>query len=83
VRAFTTWPGTFTEWNGTLLKVLSGEAVDGQASPGLVMRQDGRIGIGTGQGIYVLERVQVAGKPVADAHAFVNGYPDFVGSTLR
>ncbi len=76
------WPGTFTEWNGRTLKIVSGSPVEGTAAPGQVVRYDGRIAVGTGQGLYVLDRVQLAGKPAVDVQAFVNGHTDFIGSTL-
>jgi methionyl-tRNA formyltransferase len=82
VRAFTPWPGTFTDWNGKTLKVLAGSPVDGRAAPGQVIRHDGQIAVGTGQGLYALNRVQLAGKPPVDAQAFVNGHADFVGAVL-
>lgn len=82
VRAYTPWPGTFTEWGGRTLKILSGSSVQGRAEPGQVVHNNGRIAVGTSFGLYALSRVQIAGKPAVDIQAFVNGYPDFVGSTL-
>lgn len=80
VRAFTPWPGTFTNWVGRTLKVLSGSAVEGKAEPGQVVHNDGRIMVGTNYGLYALDRVQLAGKPAVDTQAFINGYPDVVGA---
>ena len=84
VRAFDPWPGTYTQWNGQTLKILSGTVVSNRdAAPGLVIRlPDGMVGIGTGRGVYVPDRVQLAGRPVTPMSAFVNGHSTFVGSTL-
>ena len=82
VRAFTPWPGTFTEWGGRALKILSGSSVQGRAEPGEVVHNNGRTAVGTSYGLYALSRVQLAGKPAVDVQAFVNGYPDFLGAKL-
>ncbi len=82
VRAFTPWPGTFTEWGGRALKILSGSSVQGRAEPGEIVHNNGRTAVGTSYGLYALSRVQLAGKPAVDVQAFVNGYPDFLGAKL-
>ena len=82
VRAFRPWPGTFTCWQGAQLKIAAGYMGGGRAGMGQVVKQDGGIAIGTGDGLYFPTELQLAGKrplPVAD---FVNGYSDFIGSTL-
>ncbi len=82
VRAFRPWPGTFTHWKGAQLKIAAGYNADGSAGMGQVVEQDCGIAIGTGEGLYFPTELQLAGKrplPVAD---FVNGYSDFIGSTL-
>jgi methionyl-tRNA formyltransferase len=82
VRAFTPWPGTFTDWRARTLKILSGSPAEGRAEPGKVVHSNGRIAVGTSDGIYILGRVQLAGKPAVEVQPFVNGYPDFVSTTL-
>jgi methionyl-tRNA formyltransferase len=83
VRAFDPWPGTFTHWNGQVLKILAGKVVDGTADPGLVKRLgDGTIAIGTSSKLYALEKVQLAGRPATSISDFVNGHGTFVASTL-
>lgn len=84
VRAYTPWPGTYTTWNGQTLKVIAGQVVRGNAPPGEVKRlNDGTIAVGTGDGLYALITVQLAGKSAAPISAFVNGYSTFVGSVLQ
>ena len=81
-RAFTPWPGAYTSWHGAQLRILAGYRGAGGADAGRVIVQDGRIAIGTGEGLYFPTTLQMAGKrplPIAD---FVNGYRDFVGARL-
>jgi methionyl-tRNA formyltransferase len=89
VRAFHPWPGTYTLWNGQMLKILPepGErlplVLPGDAAPGeVVWRGAGMIGIGTGQGLYAPQIVQLAGRQPVSISAFLNGHPDFIGAVL-
>lgn len=82
VRAFTPWPGTFTGFNGALLKILRGTVIAGSAAPGQVIRSDGGLAVGTGDGLFVPQTVQLAGKNPVTAGDFARGYPDFTGATL-
>ena len=40
------------------------------------------IGIGTGDGLLAVNRLQSEGRRPSDAQDFVRGYPDFVGVEL-
>lgn len=82
VRAFTPWPGTFTTWDGRLLKIISGAAGDGQAVPGLVTLTDGRVAVGSGAGLFYPAVVQLAGKKAVSVDDFVRGYPELIGARL-
>ena len=83
VRAYQPWPGTFTHWDGKLLKILDAKWVDGATSPGHVVGLDGSgIGIGTGDGLLAVDKLQIQDKRPSDAQDFVRGYPAFVGSAL-
>lgn len=88
IRAFDPWPGTFTQWEGKVLKVLPAVAnmprvIAGSAAAGEVVKlRTGEIVVGTGDGLLVLWQVQLAGKPPASIQAFTNGYPAFIGATL-
>ena len=86
-RAYSQWPGAFTTWRGSVLKVFSARAHErgpaGDASLGQVvtLAEDG-IGVRTGDGVLELSRVQLAGRAVSDARDFARGYRDFLGSEL-
>ena len=83
VRAYEPWPGTFTHWDGKLLKILDVTPTTGHAPPGQVVGlDDGGIGIGTGAGLLVVNRLQSEGRRPSDMHDFVRGYADFVGAKL-
>jgi len=86
IRAFTPWPGTFTFWDGKLLKIITADlafgASSGEAQPGIVARLDGHTAISTGEGWIYPMRVQLEGKSAVDIDDFVRGHPTFVGATL-
>ena len=83
VRAYEPWPGTFTHWDGKLLKILEATWMAGDARPSRVIGlDDGRIGIGTGEGLLAVSRLQIEGRRPSDAQDFVRGYPEFVGAEL-
>jgi methionyl-tRNA formyltransferase len=91
VRAFTPWPGTYTFWNGKRLKILAGYAagITNRVKPGRVAqipvpgaRGEVPFVVGTGSGVYIPTQLQLAGRQPVDAAGFLNGAPNFIGSTL-
>ena len=83
VRAYEPWPGTFTNWDGKLLKILNATSMAGDAPPGQVVGLgDGGMGIGTGDGLLAVSRLQSEGRRPSDAQDFVRGYPNFMGAEL-
>jgi methionyl-tRNA formyltransferase len=85
VRAYIPWPGTQTVWDGTLLKVLKAQVIEGQRDGeiGRVMKlSDGSIGVVTGEGVLVLKEIQLAGRKALKAEDFVRGQPRFIGAVL-
>lgn len=82
VRAFTPWPGTYTQFRGKQLKIHTGAAAPGHAAAGHVIAQGEGVAIGTGDGLFVPTEVQLAGKKRTDIASFINGYTDFVGTIL-
>ncbi|OGO27906.1 MAG: methionyl-tRNA formyltransferase [Chloroflexi bacterium RBG_16_54_18] len=78
VRAFNPWPGTYTFWNGEILKVhrASSTAQDQffhSLLPGTHVIQDGFPAITTAEGTLVLEEVQPAGKKTIPGKIFLLG----------
>ncbi len=82
IRAFTPWPGTFTFFKGQQLKVINGNAVEGSAAPGKVVKVQDGIAIGTGQGLLKLGTIQLAGRKAMPVEEFIKGQADFASATL-
>ena len=88
IRAYHPWPGTFTHWNGKQLKVHQASPLnnDEDFAPGTVVEIDQGIGQGigvaTGEGILLIQRVQPEGRQAMDIGDFTRGYRGFVGSRL-
>ena len=88
IRAYHPWPGTFTHWNGKQLKVHQAEPLDNDEdfALGTVVEIDQGIGQGigvaTGEGILLIQRVQPEGRQAMDIGDFTRGYRGFVGSRL-
>ena len=83
VRAFTPWPGTFTYWGDTRVKLHAGISKAGSAPAGRVVIHDSALAIGTGSGLYVPSAIQLEGKMRQGIDEFVNGHGAFVGSLLE
>ena len=87
VRAYHPWPGSFTHWNGRLLKVSEAHAIEPDpvvtAFAGKVLAlPDGELGIGTGEGLLVVTRLQLEGKRAVSGREFLRGYPSLIGARL-
>ncbi|MBM3934659.1 MAG: methionyl-tRNA formyltransferase [SAR202 cluster bacterium] len=85
VRAYQPWPGSYTHWDGKLIKVLEAEAAGPAAAapPGTVAQiHGGELVIAAGAGVLVVRRLQIEGKKPATAREFTQGYPSFVGARV-
>ncbi len=87
VRAYDSWPGTFTSWESRNLKILAARAVpEGFGEPGLVpglVRVAGEsLIIGTGNGRIEAVRVQLEGRRAVSAAEFLRGQSSIAGATL-
>ncbi|MBT9149415.1 MAG: Methionyl-tRNA formyltransferase [Dehalococcoidia bacterium] len=86
VRAFYPWPGCFTLWQGKVLKILEAVALPpgGEVEPGMVVSLSSEVpvGVGTGEGILGLHRVQIEGKRPMPAAEFLHGQRTFIGQRL-
>ncbi|MDP2954336.1 MAG: methionyl-tRNA formyltransferase [Chloroflexota bacterium] len=84
VRAFQPWPGSFTYWQGRLLKIVEATPLPGAAEPGRVVALKGAValGVGTGEGVLGLRVIQLEGKRALTAEEFVRGARGFAGSLL-
>ena len=85
-RAYTPWPGTFTTYKDTRLRILRAHALSeprGDEPPGTVLAlPDGQVVVATGQGALVLDELQLAGKKAMPAAVLSRGQRAFIGSQL-
>ena len=74
VRAYFPWPGTFSYWQGEILKVHKAHAAPGSSDePGQRQIVEGKPALGTRQGWLVLDEVQPAGKRSMSGKEFLSG----------
>lgn len=89
-RALTPWPGIFTFWERDganlrlkLHKILYRPGNFMKDFCGEVTKFGDKIAVIAGDGIIILEEVQLEGKAKIEIDNFINGYPNFVGSILK
>lgn len=87
VRAMFPWPGAFTTWQGTLLKVLAAAVIPAAEMPagfpGQVVSLADGAAVCTGAGGLALRQVQLAGRRAINIADFLSGQPGFLGSCLE
>jgi methionyl-tRNA formyltransferase len=78
IRAFSPWPGTHLFWNKNRINVFQARTLS-VTSPGIgvFIIQEGFPAVGTGEGILVLERLQLAGKKSLSGPEFLQGIPQW------
>ncbi len=89
-RAYTPWPGLFTNWQGKVLKLLDVEALPADVVPrGSALSQvvslpaaHGAIGVVTADGVLALKTLQLEGRRPSSDQEFLRGHRDFIGSQL-
>ena len=86
-RAYTPWPGLYTQWEGKTVKLLEVSAMpeDGRKSkPGEVVADGSLVpaAVVTGDGLLGLSRLQLEGRRAVSAREFLAGYPNFIGACL-
>jgi methionyl-tRNA formyltransferase len=87
VRAFNPWPGCYTKWRGKQLKIIEAVPLPGESTTGVgrVVGSSGLEavpGVGTGDGVLGLLKVQLEGKRAMSAAEFLRGQRDFIGTVL-
>lgn len=78
IRALSPYPGAFTQWDGSQLKIFAGRIVSQEevSEPAgmVISAQGGEIRVACAQGIYGVTKLQIAGKQRMSAADFLNGY---------
>jgi len=84
VRAYQPWPGSFTRYNGRVLKILEAWPMecDAQNAVGTVLVLGKGCGVVTGKGILELRCIQIEGKQAMSAANFIRGQRSFIGTIL-
>lgn len=85
VRAFNPWPGCHTRWRGKSLKIIEAVPLDeektSKAGQVVALTKDG-FGVGTGDGVLGILKVQLEGKRAMSAAEFLRGQREFIGAVL-
>lgn len=87
MRAFQPWPGCYTFWQGKRLGIIEAVPLPAETSigPGQVVgvNKDGAaFGVGTGNGVLGVVKVQMEGKRAMTSGEFVRGYRQLIGAVL-
>jgi len=85
IRAYYPWPGTYTFWQGKLLKILEGEIYPNnfRLEPGRVFKTEmGEIAVATSEKSLIIKKLQLEGKNPTSGLSFLQGYPQIIGSIL-
>lgn len=83
LRAFTPWPGAFTQLDGKRLRVLQARVGEGAGHAGTVLRADATgVEVACGEGSLVLLELQLEGKKALGVREFLLGTPIREGATL-
>ena len=87
-RAFTPWPGLFTNWNGSGLKLVEVSVLpsrSGGKDMGAVVETGDSVApaaVVTAQGLLGLRTVQLEGRRAVSGSDFLRGAPGFIGAQL-
>lgn len=87
VRAYHPWPGGFTRWRGRRLRILAAVPLErvaaGEAGRVVALSQEkASFGIGAGDGVLGVLRVQLEGKREMTSGEFLRGQRGFIGTVL-
>ena len=93
-RAYTPWPGLYTQWDGKHLKLLETFALESSAAatpppqdgpPGLVVSlpsSDTPLGVTAQNGVLGIKSLQLEGRRPTAAADFLRGFPNILGARL-
>ncbi len=86
VRAFYPWPGCYTRWQEGRLKIIEALPLTGdkafKVGEVVALTSAAAFGVGTGDGVLGILRVQREGKRVMSAAEFLRGQRGFIGAVL-
>ncbi|MDO8470536.1 MAG: methionyl-tRNA formyltransferase [bacterium] len=84
VRGLFPWPGTFTSFQSKLVKILKAEVSPLQGTPGTVFKDpEGKLGVYTGEGALLIQKLQPEGKTPMTGKEFLLGYKNIINQTFQ
>lgn len=80
VRGFNPWPGAYTSFNHELIKIYEGKMIESSSkkalAPGQIVAFDEQgIDVQTGENLFRIEQLQLAGSRILAVSEFVHGNP--------
>ncbi len=84
VRAYTPWPGAYTQWDGRRLLIRRAHVPKElfRLMPGTVKNTGTALLVGTGAGVLQIDTVQLEGKAQQNAADFLRGHPAVLTAQL-
>lgn len=86
IRAFEPWPGSFTFWDKSRIKILKARPAKSEKtlSPGKTfLTPKSQLAVNCKKGSLIIEELQLEGKKPMKSEEFLKGHPDFVGTKLK
>jgi len=86
IRAFQKWPENYTDFNGKILKITEANFANKKTEkkPGETFLDENKnLSVQTGNGILILNTIQLEGKKPMPVKDFLNGHPEIIGSILK
>ncbi len=84
VRAFNPWPGSFTYYDGLIMKIYSADVVECSGyAPGVIAESKDRLLIQTGKGGLEIQELQLEGKKRMQTSDFLRGCKILPGEVLK
>lgn len=74
VRGFIIWPKSYTQLAGKDVVITKATTSDDTGDTGQTFVAGSSLGVYTGEGALIIEKLKVSGKPEMTSQAFINGY---------
>lgn len=82
-RAYQPWPGVYTIWDGKKLDLYEITKTEDHLEPGVVIKKNNMILIGTHDGAIAPGYLKIEGKKRVTPKEFICGYPDLINYQLK
>ena len=85
-RAFNPWPGTFTNLNGKIIKIIKAKAIennDKNLISGQIFLEENGLAVKCGQNALLILELQLEGKKATDFKSFLAGHKEIIGQKFE